>query len=192
MPAINARDGKLLYHLTALDNLPSIIENGLLPRSVLLNNNVPFCDVANSAIIFERQDLDKYTPFHFHPRTPFDYAVKLNNPNISFVYLCLQRDIAKDNDFLILPQHPLSTLKPQLYNYEEGFSLIDWDAMAQSSSFSSTAHSTHMAECLTEKPIPVNCIQQIGVKDEQTKYIVEEMLQDVDGTLPYINIQPWF
>jgi RNA:NAD 2'-phosphotransferase (TPT1/KptA family) len=35
MSATNIRDGKLLYHLTALDNLPSIIKNGLVPRSLL-------------------------------------------------------------------------------------------------------------------------------------------------------------
>jgi hypothetical protein len=89
MPAVSKKEGKLIYHLTALENLPSIIERGLLPRSKLARKD--FSDIANSDIIDKRhlQNLDNYIPFHFHPRTPFDYKVKFNNPNKDFIYLCI-------------------------------------------------------------------------------------------------------
>lgn len=35
-----AKTGKLLYHLTKLENLESIIENGLLPRKEVINQIV--------------------------------------------------------------------------------------------------------------------------------------------------------
>lgn len=74
----NAKNGKLLYHLTELKNLESIVLLGLVPRKVLLENEVKFEDVANPEIIIKRQELglSEYIPFHFHPYTAFDVAVK--------------------------------------------------------------------------------------------------------------------
>lgn len=74
----NAKNGKLLYHLTSIDNLDSIFENGLLPRKYVRENEIGFKDIADPEIIDKREllGLDKYTPFHFHPYTAFDYAVK--------------------------------------------------------------------------------------------------------------------
>ncbi len=43
--------GKLLYHLTRLSNLKSIIQHGLAPRRMLVDANVLFDDVADSEIM---------------------------------------------------------------------------------------------------------------------------------------------
>jgi hypothetical protein len=191
MAPVIIKDGKLLYHLTSLENLPSIIEHGLVPRRKLKENS--FADIADSEIICERQrfNLDEYVPFHFHPRTPFDYAVRLNNPDTEFVYLCLSREIAKKNGFLILPKHPLSMESPVLYPYDIGFNLIDWETMQESASSSNIARSVRMAECLTEKQIQIKNLTQIAVKSEEVKKVVEEMLQNTSH--PYINVQStWF
>lgn len=47
----NAKEGKLLYHLTELKNLESIIDSGLVPRKILRENTVTFGDVADPEII---------------------------------------------------------------------------------------------------------------------------------------------
>nr|WP_051514417.1 DarT ssDNA thymidine ADP-ribosyltransferase family protein [Nitrincola nitratireducens] len=59
------QNGKLLYHLTALDNLESILQNGLQSRAALQENK--FEDVADSEILKSRQQhgLDQFVPFHF-------------------------------------------------------------------------------------------------------------------------------
>jgi RNA:NAD 2'-phosphotransferase (TPT1/KptA family) len=56
--AINPKEGKLLYHLTSIDNLPNIIQEGLKPRS----NLSKFVDIADMEIIGHRKEyeLDKY------------------------------------------------------------------------------------------------------------------------------------
>lgn len=46
-----AKTGKMLYHLTKLDNLESIIENGLLPRKMVIDRKINFGDIANADII---------------------------------------------------------------------------------------------------------------------------------------------
>ena len=46
----DAKEGKLLYHLTELKNLESIIDFGLVPRKILRENTVTFGDVARGKV----------------------------------------------------------------------------------------------------------------------------------------------
>ena len=59
------KEGQLLYHLTKLSNLNSIIQNGLVCRKNLTKKNINFLDVADSAILNKRKflDLDSFVPF---------------------------------------------------------------------------------------------------------------------------------
>ena len=56
MTAIRKR--KCIYHLTALENLESIIENGLLSRKTLAELGPKFIDVADPEIIEKRNTLN--------------------------------------------------------------------------------------------------------------------------------------
>lgn len=155
----NVKSGKLLYHLTELKNLESIIRFGLVPRKVLQENTVIFEDIANPEIIVKRErlGLDEYIPFHFHPYTAFDLAVKKQHANDEMMYICISRELARRNNFKILPKHPLSLENCQLYDYEEGFKRIDWDTMAKVGLSDQVSKQTKMAECLSAKVIPVDC-----------------------------------
>lgn len=61
----DAKEGKLLYHLTELKNLESIIDFGLVPRKILRENTVTFGDVADPEIIHKRKVWDWTDTFHF-------------------------------------------------------------------------------------------------------------------------------
>ena len=76
----DAKEGKLLYHLTELKNLESIIDFGLVPRKILRENTVTFGDVADPEIIRKRESLglDGYIPFHFHPYSCLLYTSVAN------------------------------------------------------------------------------------------------------------------
>ena len=58
------KDQKLLYHLTDIDNIPSILKDGLMPRAEL--------NGADSDIIESREGLglENYVPFHFFANNP--------------------------------------------------------------------------------------------------------------------------
>ena len=47
------KNGKLLYHLTSIEHLDSILRNGLLPRNMVFPN-IEFNDIADKEIILER------------------------------------------------------------------------------------------------------------------------------------------
>lgn len=192
-----AKDGKLLYHLTRLSNLDSIIEVGLAPRIYLLDNNVSFGDVANPDIISKRTrlGLDRYTPFHFHPYSSFDVAVINEHRHIEFIYICIHRDFAKKNKFVVFPMHPLSVDECVLYDYDKGMELINWDTLMEVGKTNDYARQIKMAECLTDRIIPASEFQSIAVKNEVIRDEVEEVFRNhrLNYPPPYIDVQHrWF
>lgn len=192
-----AKTGKLLYHLTELEHLDSILENGLLSRKIITDNSIEFLDVADQEIMSKRIaiGLDEYIPFHFHPYSAFDVAVKNNFSQKDFMYICITRDLARENKFRVLPIHPLSAEDVVLYDFDEGLNKIDWNTMHTTGTTDSYSRNVKMAECLTKLIIPAKHIQCIYVKDEDTKIMVEEKLKNfsIDSPPPYVNVQAyWF
>ena len=191
-----AKTGKLLYHLTKLSNLDSIIRNGLVPRKELLDNDAAFDDVANPDIISKRTQLglDSYTPFHFHPYSSFDVAVKSTYADTDFVYICIHRDLARQNNFKILIEHPLSIADCILYDYDDGMERIDWDTLMEKGRTDDYAKHVKMAECLTELSIPAQYFNMIAVENDGIKEKVEDIFNNhrLSFPPPYINIQKWF
>ena len=55
--AKNPKEGKLLYHLTALENIESIFKNGLLPRNKIKSH---FTNVADDRILEERNHFNNF------------------------------------------------------------------------------------------------------------------------------------
>lgn len=147
--AVDIKNQKLLYHLTDLNNLPSIFQQGLQPRSALQRDS--FKDVADAEILEGRskQQLDNYVPFHFFARNPFDGRVQKDNPDRRFVLITVRRDIAKANNWKIIPTHPLSG-SPKILEYNEGFSAIDWTLLNTRDYKNDDCRHACMAECLSE------------------------------------------
>lgn len=192
MGAVNARFGQLLYHLTQIDNIDSILDNGLMSRRSMKNCGLGFLDVADAGILEGRKefDLDTYVPFHFHPYSAFDRAVKSRYSESEFIYICIKRDYAKENSFMILLNHPLSKEGVKLYDYEDGLNKIDWKTMAIKGSMDIYTKNVKMAECITTSTIQVKDFHCIYVKDEKTRSIIIEKLNDRGiARPPYVDIQ---
>ena len=190
------RDKKLLYHLTRLSNMEMIIKYGLLSRKYLVEHGMLFADVADSCIMDKRRkmELDQYIPFHFHPYSAFDVAVK-NTFSEQFVYICIKRALAEFNNFKILIRHPLSQSECVLYDYSDGISRIDWDTMERTGTIDDYSRNVKMAECLTDKRIPAELFQCIYVPDVQAKNYIEGLFRE-NGIMeqpPYVDVQTkWF
>ena len=192
----NARDMKQIFHLTALDNIESIICNGLMTRNKLRSISGRFIDIADQAIIDKRGTLDlgDYVPFHFHPYTAFDYAVKEKFRDREFVYIAVKRDFAKYAGFKVIPFHPLSVVSDEeLYEYDEGFAKIDWDAVESTECSTSYIKQARMAECLSDKILPAALFQNVYVHDGATKQFVEGLFEEygITDQPPYVNISDW-
>ena len=185
------QDQKLLYHLTALDNIKSILENGLMPRK----NIEDFTDVAEQDIIDFRnkEGISHLIPFHFFRGTPFAGIVQKNNPNKEFVYITIHRDIAKRKNFKIFPTHPKHMSPLKLYDCEEGFEIIDWELMNKRDYSIYECKEVCMAECVAPyKSIPADAFHSVIVKSEETKKYLEELCRKIfkEKCKFYIDIKP--
>ncbi len=183
---------KLLYHLTALDNMESILRNGLMPRE----NIEYFTDVAEQDIIDFRnkEGISHLIPFHFFKGTPFAGIVQKNNPNKEFVYITIHRDLAKKKNFKIFPTHPKHMNPLEIYEYEEGFEKIDWKLMNTRDYNDYECKEVCMAECVAPyKSIPADAFHSIIVKSEETKKYLEKLCQQIfKGKCKfYINTEPY-
>lgn len=193
----NVKEGKLLYHLTTLSNLDSIIKKGLMTRKQLITQDQPFIDVADFDIITKRasNDLQEYIPFHFHPYSAFDVAVKNQYNNEEFIYITIQREWAKSQKFKILPIHPLTqTDSFQLYDYDEGFKQIDWETMHSIGNDTNYKKQVKMAECVTREVIQTKNFHCIYVKNQTTRQLVKKKLKEnnVISLPPFVDIGLWF
>ncbi len=137
------KDQKLLYHLTDIDNIPSILKDGLMPRAEL--------NGADSDIIESREGLglENYVPFHFFANNPFDGRVQLDHVEKNFVLISVRRDYAKANGWQIIPRHPLADQDIELMNYDDGFNAINWSKMHERDYSDDESKSVCMAECLS-------------------------------------------
>lgn len=157
------RAKKLIYHLTSLDNLQSILGDGLLPRAHLQG----FVDVADPEIISDRKRLrlEQHVPFHFFARNPFDGRVQQDHPRKQFVLIAVQRAAARAMGWKIIPRHPLAGREIEILDYDAGMDAIDWDVMNARAYSDQNCKCVCMAECLSPVPVPASSFHSIYVKD---------------------------
>lgn len=186
------RNKKLLYHMTALDNLESILKYGLLSRfeveekksgreySELNYNNeeknkLLKVDVADDEIIQKRRKLEilNLVPFHFFEPTPFAYCIFHKHPEKTFVTIAVKRNLAKAENFKISTRHPLNP-NAKILTFSEGIEEIDWDAMGGDFK-DEGCKSVSMAECLFPSPVSPDSFFSIYVPDEEVQDVVESL-----------------
>lgn len=176
-------EGKFIYHITHIDNLPSIEQSGLLPRDKISLNS--FTDIANKDILSKRmldgENLSDYVLFHFYAKNPFDYGICHKYDSSNLVILALDRTYAKSNNFKIIPSHPLSNHISKIFNYDEGFDKIEWDILddIENRDYNNNSiRSACMAECLSKDALPLDTFNYIYVKTEDTKNLLLDSLKD--------------
>ncbi|WP_421238508.1 DarT ssDNA thymidine ADP-ribosyltransferase family protein [Aeromonas enteropelogenes] len=171
---MSIKDKKQIYHLTALSNLESILEHGLLPR----NRVRGFTDVADAEIIEKRQrlGLNSKVPFHFFAKNPFDGRVLAEHPDEQFVLIAVHRTLAEAQNWWIVDKHPLANDVVVYSDYQEGFEAINWELMDLRDYRSRECKQVCMAECVAPDTVPVSDFASFYVKDEATQAIVRDML----------------
>ncbi len=186
------KKGLLVYHLTSLENLPSILEHGLKSRATLSSAN--FDDIADQEIITSRRKngLEELVPFHFFSKTPFDYAIQHNHREQLFVLVTVKRSYASENNWRIIPSHPLSGQTPDVMDYKPGFDAINWDLMESDHHRYDTNpeyKQTCMAECLSTSTVDAKNFHSILVRRVDDEIRVRTMLDNF-GLRIHLNIQP--
>ncbi|MBO7126245.1 DUF4433 domain-containing protein [bacterium] len=184
------QDGKLLYHVTAVKNLESILRKGLLSRKDVedkgLGNNL--VDIADQDIIKKRKELGifQFVPFHFFEPTAFTGIVFKSHPNESFCSITILRDFAKQQNFQICTAHPLSQNPvAEVMSYNEGFKAINWEKAEERNYNDLISKNACMAECLATSPVTPDDFFMIYVANDGTQDYVENLATDILGNYKF-------
>ncbi|MGG7074355.1 DarT ssDNA thymidine ADP-ribosyltransferase family protein [Campylobacter mucosalis] len=177
------KEGKLLYHLTAIDNIENIIKSGLLPRNELQKKNISFQDTANQEILQRRSDknLGDFVPFHFFIKNPYDGAQLKGYADKHWVYIVVYRPRDKEkHNWHIIPKHPLSEASHTLdiESYDDGFDKIDWELVAKRDYHDQECKKACMCEALHYGAIPTSSFFKIVCKTDEDKQKIDIILKE--------------
>lgn len=170
------KEGKLLYHLTSLSNIESILLNGLQSRATVTS----FKDIADPDIVKFRDEnnISDSVPFHFFLGSPFAGRAQMNNPTEEFIYITIHRDTARKCNFKIIPTHPKHMHPLKIYDYNEGFEIIDWELMETRKYDNVECKEACMAECISPSPvIKASQFHSIIVKSNDAKKYIEHLCE---------------
>lgn len=205
-----------IYHITHVDNLPSIIANGeLISDAAMIARGGPTAPVGMSAIKKRRlglpvschcgDNVGDYVPFYFCPRSIMLFVLHCaNHPDLTYhggqePIVHLQADlydvIAWADSFgrhwAFSPTNAGATYT-QFSKTVEDLSLIDWKRNSSTDFRTAEVKEAKQAEFLVHGSFPWNLIERIGVHSQQIKRQVEQALQ-VAQQKPVVEIRPtWY
>jgi hypothetical protein len=177
---------KLLFHMTHIRNLRSILENhGLLAYSEIAARNTTYQDIANANIQDRRSVtsvplppngvLHEYVPFYFAPRSPMLYSVHHNGINQQdIVYLITDTFKIEQSGlpFLFTDGHAIMYIT-EFYSQLRDLDKLDW-AIMEDRYWSDTEEDPdrkrrRQAEFLIHRQVPLTVFTGFGVMNEEAK-----------------------
>lgn len=195
------RGNKLLYHITHISNLQSIIKKGSLwAHARIKQRTINYKDVANQDVQSRREHtkipvgaggyLHDYVPFYFAPRSSMLYVLKNQQvPQDDIVYFMTNTETIQQHSlsYVFTDAHAIRRLT-NFYTDLEDLKQIDWDVM-QASLWADTdddpnRKARRQAEFLVHNEVPMSACLGFAVYSLQTKQKVEEMFNSADLSLP--------
>ena len=173
----------LLYHMTHLENMPSILQHGLFSRKRVQLLKLDFEDIADSEILAGRENfrhlytLSEYVPFHFFPKNPFDYAVCHAHGSKNMAIITISRTLAETYNLPVITAHPLNPSAKWYDSYREGLKNIDWKTLDSDYPYRDYSDNNIkqkcMAECLAFDRVPSQYFTEIYVYDDEAKQKID-------------------
>lgn len=192
-----------LYYIAPIQNLPSILREGILAHRLVVERDIQFTSIYDSKIVHNRRErkisdnttLWDYANLYFQPRNPMLYRIVLEQgvdtvailavrPDIlsmEGVYVSLGNAASKESDIL-----PASKGLPRLQRELGQILRSDWWG------YYGTKRKI-MAECLVPERVPPEFIHSIYVASRSVASQVEEKIRPSPIPViaePYMFFQP--
>lgn len=203
-----------IYHITHVDNLIEIINNGgLLANCQIQRCSINFKNIAYDGIQDRRATtnvpcgpggtLHDYIPFYFAPRSPMLYTINRGNVpgytdgQADIIYLVSNISVVEDNSlkYVFTDGHGIMAWT-EFYDDLDKLDEVDWETMNDRYWNDTNDHPDRkrkrQAEFLVHQIMPWNCLTHIAVINRRIKIKVENSLP-VKGYSPQVLEQPnWY
>ncbi|MBD2563862.1 MULTISPECIES: type II toxin-antitoxin system toxin DNA ADP-ribosyl transferase DarT [Nostoc] len=204
-----------IYHITHIDNLPSILKSGgLIANSRLRQRQTNYLDIAHENIQDRRARtevpcgaggyLHDYVPFYFAPRSPMLYAIHKQNVDgysggqKPIIHLVSQIEAIENSEiaFAFTDGHGIMDYTDF---YDDLYALshvIDWELMESKYWFDTpddpNRKCKRQAEFLVHEFCHWNLIKEIGVINLTIQTQVREILQKFNIQTPINVYSNWY
>lgn len=193
-----------LYHITHINNLPNVIEYGLLSKNEKDRIGIVHKDIAHESIQDRRSTMEvpcgdggvvhDYIPLYFCKRSPMLYVVNKQYSNEkNIIYLEFPIHILETYNGVFINFSANASTTPDFFDNPFALHILNWPAIdtyywSKSDDPSGNTKKEKQAEALFYKPLPLNQLKKIVVYDEQCKQKVERIFAAYDTGSPTIEI----
>lgn len=178
---------KNLYYITHIDNIPSILEQGILSHNEIENNHINYAAIYDKEIVKNRQhkttpdqqSLWNYANLYFQPRNPMMYRVIHETDKNNIAVIAIKSSILSESGIIISDGNAASNSTNFYQNLSEGKKILreNWKII-QSEYWKEEDGSKRkiMSECLIPKKVNPKLIESIFVTDITTKEKLEKLI----------------
>jgi O-acetyl-ADP-ribose deacetylase (regulator of RNase III) len=179
-------DIKSLYYITHVENLPSILQHGVLSHQKALDMSVSFTPIYDGDIVSNRSQkktpaekiLWEYANFYFQPRNPMMYRVRNEQGIKNIAVIAIQSTILHRPGAFITDGNAANE-PTKFYALDDGLKVLaDQWIIIQNDWWKSEDGSKRriMSECLVPEKVEPTAIHSIYVSQTETKERVAQLL----------------
>ena len=171
------------YHITHVDNLESILLNGLMSHKIVYNNRMLRIDISNQAIQNDRDRLETvfgrniqdYVPLYINPQNPMMDSEKVKNYRSSIILLEVIPHILVQNENTLFSDGNAAQQKTNFYHNQNEMENINWQLLQEGKWIRGTESQRIMcSEVLVPEKIDVFYINRIIIRDT---FILEKVMR---------------
>lgn len=201
-------DIRELYYITHINNVPSILERGILSHEVIETENIPFTPIYNAEIVAKRHDIKtpdgrslwSFANLYFQPRNAMLYRVVRfgeSTDESDIAVLGVQMSVLNSSDIFISTgnaAHSLSDILPAREG-KKMLSKIRANIDKEYWKLEDGSKREMMAECLVPSMIPPEFIREIYVASYDAVNKLKMMLPQLNLSIipePKTFFQPFW
>ncbi len=196
-------EGRFFYHFTHIDNLESIIRNGILCTNEKIKRGINHLNVANNEIQVRRSQMivtckpygtvHDYVPFYFGSKSLMLLGI-LNRKTVDqklMVYMCISIDKLLNDEVVFTDKSANTTISPSFYNDPAYLDRLYWELIDSNSWHEEGENKNYrMAEALIHERVPIEWIDFYVVFDNECAERIREIYNKLGLGEPNICTEP--
>ncbi|GBF80518.1 DarT ssDNA thymidine ADP-ribosyltransferase family protein [Aphanothece sacrum] len=181
-------DIKNLYYITHIENIPSILERGILSHQEVERLNIDFTPIYDHEIVSKRKDkstgendsLWNYANLYFQPRNPMMYRVVHEKDTRNIAIIAVKSNVLSEIGVRVTNGNAANNAT-EFYPSSEGRKVLEknWKII-QNDWWNDSDGSKRiiMSECLVPRKIKSDFIDSIFVCDHHTQSKVKQLISN--------------
>ncbi|HTV48723.1 MAG TPA: DarT ssDNA thymidine ADP-ribosyltransferase family protein [Phycisphaerae bacterium] len=177
---------KGLFYITHIENVPSILKNGILSHDLVNSLQIPYKPIYDADIVSnrknkatpERASLWEYANIYFQPRNPMMYRVVHEKTAKDLAVIGIKPSILQLQHVMITDGNAANN-PTRFFNVQDGLKVIDDQWMIIQAEYWNDLNGSKrkiMSECLVPERIPSEYIYTVFVADHEARKRIEGMI----------------